>query len=257
MIVFPMAGLSRRFFEKGYSIPKFMLPLWDGSVFDYAVSSFASSFRSESFLFIYRETGNVRIFLEARTQALGISNASYVELNAPTAGQAETVEFGLDSLETPTSGALRIFNIDTFRMPWGDTDFPNSETAGFLEVFYGTGNNWSFVRPDPNNNSLAAETAEKKAISNLCSNGLYGFSSPALFREALSCERRSPSTNELYIAPLYNHLIRSGHKIEYNLIPLELMNFCGLPSEYEGLRSLPAPFLLSKVSNFISDPSGA
>jgi hypothetical protein len=256
MIVFPMAGLSRRFSEKGYTIPKFMLPLWDGTVFDYAVCSFANSFKSETFLFIYRETGNVRSFLEARTQALGISNARYVELNGPTAGQAETVELGLDGVETSDSEDLKIFNIDTFRMPWARTVYPKSETGGFLEVFHGTGDNWSFVRPDPSNNSLAAETAEKKAISNLCSNGLYGFSSPALFREALSCERKSPSINELYIAPLYNHLIHRGYKIGYNLISLDLMNFCGIPSDYEGLTNLPAPFLLSKASDFIADPIG-
>ena len=34
MIVFPMAGLSRRFSEAGYDQPKYMLPLEGGPCFD-------------------------------------------------------------------------------------------------------------------------------------------------------------------------------------------------------------------------------
>jgi len=246
MIVFPMAGLSRRFTEHGYGLPKFQLPIWDGYVFDYAVSSFATMFSSMPFLFIYRETGGVRAFIESRARLLGIKNVSFAELSTVTAGQAETVELGLDIAKISDSSSLTIFNIDTFRRP-DVSPFPLPKNlSGWLEIFYGEGDNWSFVKPDLNSTGLALQTTEKIAISNLCSNGLYYFSSVALFRQALANERSQPSASELYIAPMYNHLISRGHTVGYGEIAPQDLVFCGVPSEYEALLNSPAPWKISK-----------
>lgn len=242
MIVFPMAGLSRRFTERGYNFPKFQLPLWDGYVFDYAVASFAPLFHNTPFLFIYRETGGVRAFIEARTDALGIKDVLFAQLEEATAGQAETVEFGLAAIETPDEAQLTIFNIDTFRRP-ERSPFPLAPNlSGWLEVFQGDGENWSFVRPDRDTPGLAAETAEKVAISDLCSDGLYHFETAALFREALAAERAAPSAPELYIAPIYNHLISRGYPVGYGEISKHDLVFCGVPAEYEGLIDTNAPW---------------
>ena len=242
MIIFPMAGLSRRFSERGYTIPKFQLPLWGGHVFDYAVASFAPTFEITPFLFIYRETGGVRAFIEKRTAVLGIKDVRFAELKAATAGQAETVQLGLDVAEVHDSTPLTIFNIDTFRRP-ERSPFPlEPDLSGWLEVFRGEGENWSFVRPDSDGSGLAAETAEKVAISDLCSDGLYHFATAALFREALAAERAAPSAPELYIAPIYNHLISCGHPVGYGEIAKQDLVFCGLPDEYEALHDAPAPW---------------
>ena len=244
MIVFPMAGLSRRFSDEGYSVQKFMLPLWGGTVFDYAVSSFSSKFSDVRFLFIYRETGGVREFMEERVMALGINHAVFVELTHATAGQAETVELGLDQSSIASDEPLTIFNIDTFRMPTIVPKGVPSNTDGWLEVFHGTGENWSFVRP-VEGEQLAAETAEKLAISDLCCTGLYHFATAKLFRDALTLERTNPSTLELYIAPIYNHLIGLGIRIGYGIVESDDVVFCGVPSEYEDLRARPQPYELA------------
>jgi hypothetical protein len=245
MIVFPMAGLSRRFTQKGYDAPKFRLPLWGGYVFDHAVASFAPSFHDTPFLFIFRETGGVQAFIEERAAALGIGAARLARLNAETAGQAETVELGLNVADVPDDTPLTIFNIDTFRKP-DRSPFPMaSDLSGSLEVFRGEGENWSFVRPDGDSVGLAAETAEKVAISDLCSDGLYQFASAALFREALAAERAAPSAPELYIAPIYNHLISGGHRIGYSEIDTRDLVFCGVPAEYEALVGTRPPWPVS------------
>lgn len=242
MIVFPMAGLSRRFAEQGYPLPKFMLPLWGGYVFDFAISSFRPRFEDEAFLFIFRRDGETRSFLDARTGELGIRDVQLVELPRETAGQAETVELGLDQVESPETEPLAIFNIDTFRRPDADPFSKTREFDGWLEVFRGTGDNWSFVRPSETEHGLALETAEKVVISDLCCTGLYEFASANLFREGLAEERNECSARELYIAPIYNHLIKSGHRIGYQEVLREDIAFCGVPDEYEELVTGPCPW---------------
>jgi hypothetical protein len=215
-------------------------------VFDFAVASFAPVFAEHPFLFIYRETGNVRAFLEARTVALGIGHVCLAELEAITAGQAETVELGLTVSGIGQEVPITIFNIDTFRRPERPPFESPSNLAGGLEVFRGTGDNWSFVRPQHTTNCLVAETTEKIPISDLCSDGLYYFATIALFREALAAERAVPSAPELYIAPIYNHLIARGHVVEYREIPAQDIVFCGVPLEYEALSATEAPWTLSR-----------
>lgn len=247
MIVFPMAGLGRRFSERGYDVPKFMLPLWDGIVFDYAVSSFSPDFGNRPFLFVYRECGGVRAFIQSRAQALGIGDVLYAELNRQTAGQAETVARGLDIVGVDEDEALTIFNIDTFRAPGLRPEGVRRDLAGWLEVFRGSGENWSFVRPG-SEPGLVAETAEKVPISDLCCTGLYHFAATRLFREALASERQHQSAHELFVAPIFNHLIGRGDRIGYGIVDRTDIFFCGIPSEYEALREEPVPSRLAAGS---------
>lgn len=245
MIVFPMAGLSRRFADAGYTVPKFKLPIWGGYVFDFAVSSFEAHFQTERFVFIYRETGGIEGFLKERVALLGINDAVFVGLERCTAGQAETVELGLKFAGVTADSEITIFNIDTFRRP-GMVGVPNRDNlSGCLEVFEGEGDNWSFALPDPSDESLVARTAEKVAISKFCSDGLYHFSSMKIFEEALRQERMKPSAAELYIAPIFNHVINDGKLIGLVVAEIEDLRFCGVPDEYESLCAQTAPWQLA------------
>lgn len=230
-IVIPMAGLSRRFSEAGYTRPKYMLDLHGRSVFAHAVGSFATYFDTAPFLFVARDIAGTPEFIAAECAALGIADARVHLLRAPTAGQAETVELGL--ADVPADTAITIFNIDTFRPGFRYPDFADS--AGYLEVFRGSGANWSYVRPGLGPEPLALETAEKRPISDLCCTGLYHFSNADQFRHALAQERLKPSAAELYVAPLYNALIQAGAKIHYQVVGAEDVVFCGVPTEYETL----------------------
>ena len=149
-------------------------------------------------------------------------------------GQAETVELGLAGAEIGDGAPLTIFNIDTFRPGFV---FPPAMGGldGWLEVFKGEGANWSYVRPAPGPDPIALETAEKRPISDLCCTGLYHFARAGDFRRALAEERKAPQAKELYVAPLYNHLIREGGRIGYSLIGRGEVVFCGTPAEYESL----------------------
>lgn len=83
----------------------------------------------------------------------------------------------------------------------------------------------------------AARTTEKIPICDLCCTGLYNFRSVDDFRYALAAERASPSSAELYVAPIYNHLIRLGRDIRYTVIERDEVIFCGVPQEYDALAN--------------------
>ena len=240
MIVIPMAGESRRFAQAGYREPKYQLMLGGESVFGHAVGSFEASFATMPFLFVVR--AGAAAFVAQACARLGVAEARVVELAGPTAGQAETVDLGLAAAAVADETPLTIFNIDTFRPGFR---FPDAgwaaDSDGWLEVFRGTGANWSYVRPAEGAEPQAIETAEKRPISDLCCTGLYHFRRAGDFRRALARERAAPSTTELYVAPLYNHLIADGRRIHYRLIEREAVVFCGVPAEYEALLAASPP----------------
>lgn len=237
MIIIPMAGLSSRFFKEGYTQPKYMLNINDRPLFDYTVGSFKKYFQTEFFLFVVRDIFNTVEFVDNRVKVLGILEYKIVILSEETRGQAETVVLGLDKLNY--QGAITIFNIDTIRPNFIYPDLYNMGDA-YLEVFKGEGDNWSFVKGKDNTTTEVIETAEKTPISNLCCTGLYHFSSldDYLFAyKAFLTEPRTEWVNgELYIAPLYNILIKENKKVHYHLISSEDVVFCGIPDEYTLLK---------------------
>lgn len=234
MIVIPMAGLSSRFFKAGFTQPKYMLNAHGESLFAHAIKSFSHYFNNEQFLFIVRDVYNTVSFVEQEISRLGIKNAHIFVLKKETRGQAETVYLGLQSLPN-YQGSITIFNIDTFRPEFR---YPKNIKLwdGYLEVFNGHGDNWSFALPENSQSTRVIKTAEKEPISSLCSTGLYYFAKVALFNTAYQQYLAKPQTEwakgELYIAPIYNELITNGHKIHYNLINDDDVIFCGIPDEY-------------------------
>lgn len=233
-----MAGKSSRFFNAGYKIPKFMLKINDDYVFDICVNSFEKYFDKELFVFVVNKFFDCKLFVESRLEFLGIKRYILFELDAETRGQAETVAIALSNIEIDEP--LTIFNIDTFRQGYTHP-VRNIQVAGCLEVFEGEGENWSFVKDkkNPNFDNEVELTTEKERISNLCSTGLYYFRSKTLFLEIFNEYVLTPKSSwakgELYIAPLYNFVIKRGELVVYDKIERRDVTFCGTPEEYEYL----------------------
>jgi dTDP-glucose pyrophosphorylase len=236
MIIIPMAGKSSRFSKAGYNEPKYKLPLGESNVFDEAVKSFKKYFQSDLFLFIAREDNGVLNFIKSRIEKLKIKNYEIIQIDFDTRGQADTVFEGLiRSKKNLEREELYIFNIDSIRIDFEKP--PNSflvKAAGFLEVFIGEGDHWSFV--DPKNDEIVRKTTEKLRVSNLCSNGLYYFQSVKSFQESFKAMLNNNSYNELYVAPMYNFLIEKGKLVKYTVVDKNQILFSGIPSEYEKLK---------------------
>ena len=133
--------------------------------------------------------------------------------------------------------SVAIFNIDTFRPKFNfPHQFDLDKIDGYLEVFRGSGTNWSYVRSIAPDTCRVAETAEKVQISDLCCTGLYYFREAGKFKKAFEMHVDDNPSGELYVAPLYNHLIKTGADIFYHEIQLNEVTFCGIPEEYELLK---------------------
>lgn len=225
MIIMPMCGNSQRFKDAGYDTPKYELPLHGKSVFDHVLQSFEHYFHNEHFLFIIKE--DAREFVEAHTRC--ISNKSIISIGA-TQGQADTVYQGL-LLSGCVEGPVTIFNIDTIRPGF---TYPDINTDGYIEVFVGEGDHWSFAVPGPHEKVVAV--FEKKRMSDLCSTGLYHFARASDFMDAYKNHQHD---GEHYIAPIYNYLISHGRQISYHMIDRLDVIFCGTPAEYETIDKIP------------------
>lgn len=229
MFVLPMVGRSSRFTAAGYALPKYRLPLYGDTVFHGVLRSFESYFASDRFLFVLRQDHDSEEFVRSVAQSLGVLHAEVVTLSAETAGQADTVYQALQQVACDEE--LFIFNIDTLRPRFKKA--PCSQVYdGYLEVFEGEGDHWSFVEPGPND--LVMRTTEKQRISRWCSDGLYHFRHSALFMHAFEQQLVSGELDagELYVAPLYNHLIRTGCQIAFEPVEKANIRFCGTPAEY-------------------------
>lgn len=237
MICIPMAGMSSRFSKAGYQLPKYMLPIGEENVFSKCIKSFKNYFETELFVFIVRDIHDTPSWVSEQVKLLGIERWVVLTLDTETDGQADTVRLGLKQLKEMQqidNDELTIFNIDTFR--------PNltfhkiiKDTVGVLEVFLGSGDQWSFVKPKRNNCDEVKETAEKQRISPFCSTGLYYFNSANTFLSALEKYEKDYDwiNGELYIAPIYNVLIEEDKKVRYYIIDNNDVIFCGTPQEYE------------------------
>lgn len=237
MIVFPMAGLSSRFFKENYKLPKYMLPLGGKSVFDHVTDGFSKYFDDTLFVWITLDGAfDPNSFVERAIQKKGIKKYKIATLKSQTRGQAETVFNGLELLNISEEEPLTIFNVDTFRPKFSYPDFVLDQPGSYLETFIGAGKNWSNVVPVSTASNEVLSTSEKKEESEFCCTGLYHWESYRLFRESYLSYQKDCSDNELYVAPMYNYAIRNGYCVRYSVVGSDEVIFCGTPAEYEYLR---------------------
>lgn len=230
-----MAGLSSRFFKAGYTQPKYKLELSGTSVFSHSILSFKRYFESEVFVFVVRNVYDTPAFVETEARKLGIADFKIIVLDDETRGQAETAYLALKDFKGDFP--VFIFNIDTFRYDYQKPDFIE-ECDGYLEVFRAEGEHWSFVEPGESGEVL--RTTEKDRISDLCSDGLYYFKQKTVFESLFisAIDEGDTVKGEYYVAPLYNRLIALGGKVNYEVIKLAQIGFCGTPEEYQVLLDL-------------------
>ena len=232
MICIPMAGNSSRFYDAGYSKPKYQLEIGGVSLFRLSLMSFRDYFDTETFLFVLNKKTNSMTFLQNELKTLKITNYEIVQLESDTRGQADTVAIALENWLVKEDEHLLIFNIDTirpdFRYP---SHFPNYP---WIETFISEGNHWSFVEPFLNSDCVA-RVVEKQRISNFCSTGMYFFPSIRAYLRIFDEFQNTLSSMELYVAPMYQLLIDAGQTVKYSVIESNEIFLSGTPSEFLAL----------------------
>lgn len=207
-----MAGEGSRFSQKGYAVPKPFIDV-NGKPMIQCVSE-NLSFDAE-YIFLVRKS-----HLEEHkgiTEMLNlISNrrCKIVEVDTLTEGAACTALLAKnyindeDDLMIANSDQIIEYNAENFNL------FRNlTHVDAIAFSFYDTNPKWSFLKT--NSKGLVIEVAEKKAISNIATCGIYWYRRGRDFVRAAErmINNNLRVNNEFYIAPVYNEMIADGMTI--------------------------------------------
>ena len=230
-----MAGESSRFFKNGFKMPKYKLKLNNKTILENILLGFQDYFKCEKFIFGLNPKFNDVIFVKSVCEKIGIQSYKVIELKSTTRGQAETVNIILSNIKNlDESDEIYIFNIDTIHLNFKKQDLNQMKCSGYLELFIGEGNQWSFAKIEENNNKII-KVKEKDRISKYCSNGLYCFLNAKIFKHYFNIYQHL-TEKELYIAPMYNLLIEDKLTIKGIILTKNNFIFCGTPQEYKILN---------------------
>ena len=222
-IIITMGGNGRRFREKGYNVPKYMIEVKNKTLFEWSMISL-ENFKSinPKYIFVVKKEDNAKDFIEKEIKKLDIKNASIVEIEKLTDGQATTVILAKEKWIEGDS--LLIYNIDT-HIESHVLKPEDIQGDGFIPCFNAPG---------------AIELREKKRISDNATIGLYYFYSTDLYMKAYNeyyKEQTNLEKGEKYIAPLYNYLIKENYSVRISTIPFENVHVIGTPEELEEFKN--------------------
>lgn len=211
-IVIPMAGKGSRFVKAGYNQPKMLIEAAGRPMLYWALDSLAPHFSLKDITFVCLEE-HLRDDVLENTIRSYCPDSRIVALPRVTDGQTETV---LEALSYMIPGEpLIIYNCDTYLKSSISQTIQSikERAAGIIPVFRSDDPAYSYALADEN--GLVQRVKEKEVISSWATAGLYYFSSVRLFHQAaeLAWSRIRPSSEERYIAPLYNELIHLGHQV--------------------------------------------
>lgn len=231
-VVITMAGRGSRFYEAGYTEPKYEIMAHGRSLFDWSMLSLHNFLDADSkVIFVCLGENNSADYVRRRSKALGIRNIYVVELENITDGQA-TSAYVSREIWHPDEPLL-IYNIDTYVNPRAlMPDGIRIGSEGWVPCFQVPGDHWSFV--ELGEDGWAVNLVEKQRISNFASIGLYWFSRASRYIEAYEnffVDEKNLVGGERYIAPLYRQMIASGCKISITDLALDEVHVLGTPAE--------------------------
>ena len=232
-----MMGKSSRFYDAGYTKPKFMLPIGKSTLFKETVLSFKDYIETDYFIFTIPNDNKIHQWICGQLQNINLKNYKIVTLDNETNGQADTIFQTIKRIKMHDD-ELNIFNIDTVLLNFNKKFEGRNNCDGYIEVFIGEGDHWSFAEIDED--KYIIRTAEKVRISAYCSNGFYNFKSKEIFIEGFLKQKEFNTLNkagEIYIAPIYNFLINEGYSFKVKEVDIQDIIFSGTPSEYETMLS--------------------
>lgn len=238
-IVITMAGRGSRFYEAGYTVPKYEIMAHGLSLFQWSMLSLKNFLTPNSrVIFVCLEENRSTDFVRRQTQALGIRDVHILELKELTDGQATSayVSRQLWHPEWP----LLIYNIDTYVNPNAlRPSHIRSGSDGWVPCFQASGDHWSFVKPG--DDGWALDLAEKQRISEYASIGLYWFHQAERYVQLYDhffSEGKNLVRGERYIAPLYRQLLAEGGRISMSDLPPDSVHVLGTPTELDKFHKM-------------------
>lgn len=233
-VVITMAGRGSRFYEAGYTVPKYEIMAHGKSLFDWSMLSLRNFIEDDTrVIFVCLKENNSSSYVLQQSKAMGLQDVHIVELDQVTDGQATSAFLarGLWRAEEP----LLIYNIDTYvRSSALNPEDIRVGSDGWVPCFQAPGDHWSFVKLQ--DDGWAVDLAEKQRISGYASIGLYWFGQAQGYEQAYEkffVDSRNLVRGERYIAPLYRQLIADGGKVSIADLALDDVHVLGTPAELD------------------------
>jgi dTDP-glucose pyrophosphorylase len=232
-VVITMAGRGSRFYDAGYTVPKYEIIAHDRSLFEWSMLSLKNFITLDSrVIFVCLKENKSSDFILQQTKKLGLSQVHIFEINQLTDGQATSAYLSRELWNT--EWPLLIYNIDTYVNPYflHPSDI-RSGSDGWVPCFQVPGEHWSFVKMGED--GWAIDLAEKQRISNFASIGLYWFSLAGryveLYERYYNDDPRNAVHGERYIAPIYRQLCAEGGKVSMSELCPCNVHVLGTPAE--------------------------
>jgi NDP-sugar pyrophosphorylase family protein len=241
-IIIPMAGRGQRFLDAGYTTPKPLLRVGDKEIIAHIIDSMKVP--SAQFIFIVREDHCNEYELDKKLLEIE-PNAIIVKINEITQGSVCTVLLAKDHFNDNNPVIIKDCDEITNWNPHHFFEFVERNKAdGAIVTIHTDRPSFSFSRVD--SKGYIVETAEKRAISNYGSVGIYYFArGNELIKYAQKMiDKNIRVNNEFYTAPVYNQYIQDL-KVILNYPVAELFGL-NTPEEFLENRKKVLEFLESK-----------
>ena len=230
-VVIPMVGEGSRFARAGYSKPKPFIDVAGRTMIETVMANLA--LEDARYILLARKE---HIAAEPATvrQLRALGNVEILAVDGLTEGTACTV---LQARELINDEApLLIANCDQV-VDFSCTEFVADCWArgldGSILCFEDLARDpkWSFAKTDKE--GLVVEVAEKRAISDMATVGLYLFRCGSDFVSGAvdMIARNERVNNEFYTCPVYNHINRRGGRIGIHKVQAEAMHGLGVPDD--------------------------
>lgn len=211
--VFCLAGKGERFKKKGYTIPKFLLPLKDDkSILENSLKELNCNKLVNFFLICndkdkkwHSDLVNIFNKFEYKFQIYFIPDSN---------GQAHSAN--IISKKIKNNSPLFFFNGDTIIKDRNLVEFSKkmleSNSLGLIDTFFSNEKHFSYIKE---RNNYVVEIKEKIVISNMASSGLY------LFKDSRTYEKyykklSQYSRKEKFISEVYEKMLSEGKRISYS-----------------------------------------
>ncbi|MCK6259449.1 NTP transferase domain-containing protein [Fictibacillus sp. KIGAM418] len=206
-IVIPLAGNGERFKKEGYTTPKILVDVMGFPMFYWALRSIKPLLKKSSPIFVCLREHLKTTDLKRKIYEY-CPNATIIECNTPTNGQAESVlqaQLFLDE-----NKPLLIFNGDTFQMaPNLEKSIMDADEKGVVFTFKSENTAYSYVEMDQD--LIVKRIKEKAVISTNASTGLYYFTQTKRFIDyTIQRLEQRETNNEIYISHVIQDLISNG-----------------------------------------------
>lgn len=211
-ILLPIAGRGQRFVNDGYETPKPLVKVKDKFLVERSLESL--DLTKSNLIFVVRkehvESHNIDKILKIKYG----DDIKIIVVDYVTEGTLCTCLLAEDLINNNDS--LTIFTPDCYFEPKFYEPINNNDLHiidGLVVTFNSSSKAHSYVKLD--SNGFVTEAREKEVISNKAIGGLYYFTSGKTFVKYANelIEKNIRVNNEFYVAPIYNLMVRDGHKI--------------------------------------------